>query len=176
MYIFCHSANVFSCGFFFNILSCTPGCISHCITIHAGALNWSVILMRPVLYFRIPPTVGVQEAKSATVGSQTQNVATVCQFYSTSTVRRKLHWTQARIPTCCHTVDAYRYCNSNSTPPNSHECDDDQCEWNVFVWFLCELSAFWLYVGQKCYCKILHYNNNNKNPKNCILLVEWYSQ
>ena len=82
-----------------------------------------------------------------TVGSQTQNVLQYVSFYNTE---EKLHWTQARIPTCCLTVGTC--CNSNAAPATSHECDH-QRQWNVFVWFVCKTSAFWFYVDQECYSK-----------------------
>ena len=102
-----------------------------------------------------------------TVGSQTQNVL---QYVSSYNTEEKLHWTQARIPTCCLTVGTY--CNSNATPATSHECDH-QRQWNVFVSFVCQISAFWFYVDQECYCKTQYiFKKKKKKSKNCIFSVD----
>lgn len=108
-----------------------------------------------------------EKPNQRTVGSHTQNVLQYVSFTALDT-EEKLHWTQSRIPTCCHTVDTY--CNSNSTPANSHECDD-QCEWNVFVCFLCKISAFWFIVGQECYCKTITIYSHKKIHK--IVFSQW---
>lgn len=42
----------------------------------------AVLLQSHALYFRIPPTVGVQEAKRASGREPDAERATVCQFYS----------------------------------------------------------------------------------------------
>lgn len=83
------------------------------------------------LFFRIPPTVGVREAKSAPFESETENVLQ-CVRFTTRSAEEKLHWTRSRIPTCCHTVDTLQ---QHSSLPDSQECDD-QWEPNVSVWFL----------------------------------------
>lgn len=63
------------------------------------------------LFFRIPPTVGVREAKSAPFESETENVLQ-CVRFTTRSAEEKLHRTRSRIPTCCHTVDT----RCSSTP------------------------------------------------------------
>lgn len=63
------------------------------------------------LFFRIPPTVGVREAKSTPFESETENVLQ-CVRFTTRSSEEKLHWTRSRIPTCCHTVDT----RCSSTP------------------------------------------------------------
>lgn len=52
---------------------------------------------------------GVQEAKSAASKSETENVLQRAGFTALH-AEGKVHRTQARIPTCCHTVDTYCNC------------------------------------------------------------------
>ncbi len=172
---FYHSAGVFSCRYFPSTFKPTlldvsqSLCHNPCRSLELKCdFDEQAQWQSPALYFRIPPTVGVQEAKTATVGSQTQNVLQYVSFTALDT-EEKLHWTQARILTCCHTVDTY--CNSNSAPANSHECDD-QCEWNVFVLFLCKMSAFWFCVGQKCYRKNYYIFKKKKIHK---IVFSWWN-
>lgn len=47
---------------------------------------------------------------------------------------------------------------------NSHECDD-QCEWNVSVWFLCTISAFCFCVGRECCFQTYYILRRKKSTK-----------
>lgn len=169
MYTFVTVLMYFYVDFSLNILKCTAGCISHCITIHAGALNWSVILMRPVLYFRIPPTVGVQEAKSATVGSQTQNVLQYVSFTALNS-EEKLHWTQpgnlraatqwTHTATATATATPLHLTHMNvTTNVNGMSLYDFYVKYLHFDYMLAKSITVKSYITKK-------------NPQNCIFLVE----
>lgn len=99
----------------------------------------------------------------------------ICQTYSLSALRRNCTERQARTPTCCRLVDTHCNCTPlalSLAHTQTHECGD-QCEWNVFVQSL----HFDSMSAKSIYLTIVYiYIYIYKNPENCFLFVESFSQ